>query len=65
MRRAKGGIWGRTAGCPQGERWRNEAYVGAGGEQTAQIISLSSGMERQKRGGWVEEIYKSGVLATK
>lgn len=43
----EGGFWGRMAGCPQGERWGNEGHIGAGGEQTAQIITLSSGMERE------------------
>lgn len=32
----------------RGERWGNEGYIGAGGEQTVHIITLSSGMERER-----------------
>lgn len=40
----------------RGERWRNKGYIGAGGEQTAQIITLSSGMEREREAGRPGEI---------
>lgn len=52
--------WGQEGGfggghCPQGERWGNKGYIRAGGEQTVHIITLSSGMEREKQGGRAKE----------
>lgn len=42
-------------GLSTGGEVGNNRYIGAGGEQTAQIITLSSGMEREKQGGRVKE----------
>lgn len=46
---------GEDGGLPTGGEVGNKGYIGAGGEQTAQIITLSSGMEREKQGVRVTE----------
>lgn len=49
LRSRRGREGGFGGGCyPQGERRGIEGYIGAGGEQTAHIITLSSGMERER-----------------
>lgn len=41
----EGGFWGEDSRLSTGSEKRNKGCIGAGGEQTAQIITLSLGME--------------------
>ena len=45
---------GEDSRLSTGSKERNKGRIGAGGEQTVQIITLSSGMEGEKQGGWVK-----------